>query len=657
MIRSIFFYGFILWMLIAASACVTVEKITDGTQAYQYKKYSKAIPMLKSELEKENDETIKAQKWYYLAESYRQTNQAQLAAQAYAQALELGYDREAMWKQVQMLKTEEKYEEASAVLKKYMTQHPDEKVAVQKELKACEDAMSWKAMKTGYVLTNLACNSAQDDFAGVLNQGYLVFTSSRESATGEEKYDWNEKKFYDLFQTRLDTKNFSTDTVSLLEAMNTDFHEGTCSYSKTGLMFYTKCGDASMEDSYCRIYMRQSNGDGTYGAEQVLNPFEETKVNCIQPFVSSDGKTLYFSSDIDAGVGGYDLYAITAQDEAWSEPQNLGSSINTEGNEFFPTLDEKNTLYFSSDTWQGMGGLDIYKATGSGKRYMIENMKSPINSGADDFGIQFLSVTTADKADSLLAKGVFSSNRTGGKGMDDLYGFIEKILPTPPVIVYEVRLHVIEKIHEDTLNPNSAVIDSQDIQLAKIQWILAGDTTLASTDGKGLDSLMIEDINEINIKVSKSGYFAQSKKVSIRKDKKYMIDHTITTDVMIVLERIHKDKEIVLDDIYYDYDSTAIRADAALVLDRVATILIENPELKIQMGSHTDCRGSATYNEKLSQGRAEKAVEYLVKKGIAATRLSAKGYGESSPIATCDCKKCTESDHQKNRRSTFKVID
>jgi outer membrane protein OmpA-like peptidoglycan-associated protein len=285
-------------------------------------------------------------------------------------------------------------------------------------------------------------------------------------------------------------------------------------------------------------------------------------------------------------------------------------------------------------------------------------MKYPVNSGGDDFGWIFEKVNPLDKY-KIKSQGYFVSNRPGGKGHDDIYRFVEQ-----KVKVYLVKGDVVEKKFEREGDPNSRIIGYTPLPRVEVSWVVsdssgniiskAQQTVKSDTTGS---FRFIADAEKIyRISAARTDYFSKSEQAStmgfltIEKD-------TITATVRIILDRIYKDVQVNISNIYYDYNKANIRADAALVLDTLVTLLKENPTVKVEIGSHTDSRGKDAYNMRLSQSRAQSVVDYLIKNGIDAQRLTAKGYGESQLTNDCDDgKKCTEEQHQANRRTTFKVL-
>jgi outer membrane protein OmpA-like peptidoglycan-associated protein len=317
-----------------------------------------------------------------------------------------------------------------------------------------------------------------------------------------------------------------------------------------------------------------------------------------------------------------------------------------------------------------MGGLDVFKTVkmGNGTWSQPQNLRAPINSGADDFSF----VVDEKNQNGALQNGFFTSNRKGGQGGDDIYAFKKITLPPLPVdtikkntsenpksITYKLLLegYVLEKIYAQSDNPNSKVVARKGIPNSVIAINIGKETKKIVSNEEGFFSLEALENTDYQFVASKENYLNNSTTFSTKGIAKDANNPTQKFEVEIVLDKIYKNKEITLENIYYDYDKWDIRNDAQPTLNQLAQTLVENPSIKIQLNSHTDCRGNDQYNEELSQRRAQAAVDYLISKGIASNRLTAKGYGETAPAVLCQCNKCSEDEHQANRRTTFKIVE
>jgi outer membrane protein OmpA-like peptidoglycan-associated protein len=451
---------------------------------------------------------------------------------------------------------------------------------------------------------------------------------------------------------------------------------GVCTLNKNGteLFLSRSVGYSKGDDAFNKLFVCSRSGtEEEWSAPEQL-PFQKDKVNYMHPALSSDGNTLFFAANDTDGWGGYDLCAMQRnprKESGWEEPVILGRNVNSSGNEVFPTIDA-DTLYFSSDGLPGMGGLDLFKSYRTDRGWTPPfNLKAPVNSGYDDFS--FLVLTTAPKntfkrPGELVRTGLLSSNRKseGAKGGDDIYRFEQRIpLPKPvppdtavvrvvtPKLILDV--YVLEKIHADPGDPNSIVIGRKPLTAAAVNAEFSGKNQSFNTNNEGFCRLELSESTDYAFSASFPGYLSDKARFSskgIARDPNNPVQYF---ELEIVLDKIYRQTESVLENIYYDYDKWDIRKDAEPSLDRLAEILRQNSDIKIQLGSHTDCRGNDAYNLGLSQKRAQSAVSYLISKGIDPSRLSAAGYGETSPAASCACARCTEAEHQMNRRTTFKI--
>jgi peptidoglycan-associated lipoprotein len=535
----------------------------------------------------------------------------------------------------------------------------------RREIAACTQAAQWLAdtAYSAFTVQNSAFNSLFADYSPALYaNGTLVVTSDRSTALGKDIYNWTGNKFADLYTVDPNVSG-SLKPFEAASSINSKFNEGTATFN-TALneIFFTRCGGDDAEISYCKIFSSKKIGDSWTIPEML--PFVKEKINYGTPTISPDGNTLYFSSNDPEGWGGFDIYVCPRSKEGlFDEPKVLPRTVNSTGNELYPTLDG-DTLYFSSDYFAGLGGLDIFKSykQRDGSWSSPRNMLPPINSGADDFTF------VVEKSSN---GGYFTSSRIGGKGNDDIYRFQrrtpkEKPIPpkpkldTPKAVVYQLILDgvVLEKIYEQADNPNSRVIGRKPLAESSVDVLMPnGKTQRISTNAEGAFSMRLDENADYLYKGSHVGYLNNETKFSTKGIGRDAANPIQKFEIEIVLDKIFKNKEIVLENIYYDYDKSDIRPDAQPTLNRLAEILNRNPQIKIQLSSHTDCRGNDDYNLKLSQRRADAAVAYLISQSIAPERLTAKGYGESAPADPCECKKCTEDQYQANRRTTFKVLE
>lgn len=658
-----FLYSLVVFL--AIPACTYVQKIKDGTTAFERKQFKKAITMLKSEYKREKSRIEKGKLAFYLGESYKFTNQSDEAIQWYLTAYDNSYGTEALEEYAYALKRTQQYAEAIQAFKDlgFEIGSPYE---YKREIRNCEIAMKWlsEGAYEEYTVSKVDFNNRSADFSPSIYLGNaLVFSSDRDESMGEEAYEWTGKDYMDLFVVDLNTN----DVTPFESPINTVHNEGSAVFNADfSEMYFIRCFGDENNQAFCKIMMSQKDGN-SWTVPRVLS-FVESEVNYKSPAISSDGNTLYFAANHPDGWGGYDIYESQRMPEGWDIPKLLSRNVNTIGNELFPTIDE-DTLYFSSDFHAGMGGLDIFRVhkRDNGEWTSTFNLKAPINSGADDFNyvVDYRASIIDPK---VIHKGYFTSTRDDGDGLDDIYAFERRVPPPPPPkdttqeepeIIYTMILngYVLEKIYENADDPNSKVLGRKPLDGADIQITINGKSETIKVGEDGFFSIKLEEDTDYDFFATKEGYLNNDERFSTKGISKDSNNPNQEFEIEIELDKIFKNKEIVLENIFYDFDEDYIRNDAKPTLNELADLLSQNPDVKIELASHTDCRGNANYNQDLSARRAQSAVNYLVSAGIANDRLSARGYGKAAPAVDCICARCSEEQHQANRRTTFKIID
>lgn len=662
------------------SACSYQEKIKDGKTAYARKQYAAAIPMLKKDYEKLKQNNDKAAQAYLLAMSYKKTHQYEEAAQYFTIADDLFYGKDAALQAAQMLQYAQNYDDAIKAYQKAGRQAGDLNY-YREQIIACRNAKTWlqTEKETGYKVNKYVFDAqTSNELTPVIYQdSLLLFTADKTTVENKkEKYKWTDRSYFEVYQVPLTavTENKNQKPAIFPFPKKSTYHSATPVFNKDFTeMYFCECGsdDKDVLIDYCKLKYAKKNGNEW--SEPININLGDPQANYIHPYLKeldNGAKILFYASDTKQGYGGYDLYsAIWVQDEQrFSNPRNLGT-INTKGNEVFPTFDA-DTLYFSSDGHPGMGGLDVFTTVRTPNTQNWSkpvNLKAPINSGADDFSFIFLKGDSVSVDSVLYRKGLFTSNRYSDKTYNDhIYLWQKETIirdttpvDTPAIAQAKIRLHGIvqAKVFNIAGNPNSGLQGYTPLPAASVQ-VSSEDTvfTIGVEENATFD-IMLSKETDYTLRASKNGYFANAINVST---KGLVWDEskgdTIINDT-IILEQIFLNQEIVLENIYYDYDDDKIRADAQPTLNQLAELLIRNPDIRIQLSSHTDCRGSDKYNLALSQRRAESAVRYLESKNIAPQRMLAKGYGESKPSNTCKCETCSEDEHQANRRTTFMVLE
>ncbi len=609
------------------------------------------------------------QKSYMLGIAYKNLSDSDNALKWFIESAKNDYGIDAFWEMAYMLKKKERYEDAILSFQRLrnMTNRED---LIAQEIEKCRLAIKMHRLgdTTQISVVPMPLNSEALDYSPQIYQDkYIVFTSDREQSTGALTYLWTGNKFSDLYKAGLDGTN-----VELFDKdINSIHNEGTACFNRDGTeMFYTFC-HSETGDSYCRIVRRTLTEKGWTEPELVFK--HKPKVNYGDPVLIEKDEVLIFITDDPTGIGGHDLYySVIESNGQWSDPELMPSYLNTSGNERFPTWHD-GYMYYSSDHFAGLGGLDIYrtKLREDGSWTRPENMSFPFNSSEDDYGLIFL-------PDSLLPitvhkAGFFTSSR-GIYGGDDIYSFVEYfpegVIRSPivaldtvvndvPIIAekkYFLLLRVKEHLYANPDNPNSYVVGTKAVDNAFVQIKKDGGQEMRATDKQGLFLLPISEEYRASFVVGKTGYLNQKHEITIDTRSDDFPDGFVY-EYDLTLDKIYEGIDIVLDDIYYEFNEAAIREDAKPALDKLVEILENNPGIRLELSAHTDCRGEEQYNLDLSEARAASAVGYLIGRNALFTeRLQSKGYGESQPEVDCVCERCSEDEHQLNRRTTFKIV-
>jgi peptidoglycan-associated lipoprotein len=538
---------------------------------------------------------------FHMAECYRETNNSSRALSGYTNAIRYKYtDSTAILHSARMLHKLGRYAEATKQYRSFLEISPQNTLA-QNGLAGCDSAIVWKNNPTRYVVKKMdKISSREGEFSPVLSgEAYdvLYFTSSRKDATGDEKSSITGVKNNDFFMVKQNEKKQWMKPEKIESAINTEFDEGAGSITPDGSqMYYTYCTEDSEAPRTAKIQVSSRSG-AQWGAGQEVEITKDSTQMTAHPAVGADGY-LYFVSDRIGGYGGKDLWRVPIDQIGSTFPENLGPEINTPCNEMYPYMREDSVLYFSSDGHPGIGGLDIFKAKqNKGGSWRIENMKAPINSMSDDFGITFA---------GRKENGFFSSNRNDGRGADHIYSFA---LPT--VYVY-VEGWVLDKDEEIIENATVRIVGKDGTN----QRIVARkDGTYYMEVAPGMDYVMMGGA---------PGFLNQKQMLSVPNDGKnetYYIDFYLPSI----------SKPIVVENIFYDFDKATLRPESKEALGEIIAMMEDNPNVTIELSAHTDRKGSDAYNQNLSQRRAQSVVNYLIANGVAADRLQAVGYGKSQP--------------------------
>lgn len=635
-------YILFLSIFLCLTSCSLTKKIKDGTTAFDRKQYSVAIELFQDEYRSASSDTERAKIAYKTAESYANIGRNQEALDWYRRASTNGYDKIALVREAFTLKKLEKYQEAQKLFKR-LDSELNTSYNFKREVAICRLADTWLAKidEASYKVEPVPFNTIDDEYAPILLKNRLLFyTSDKKHEDNQGIYKWTGRDFSDIYMYNIDSKQ----ETKLDPRINTTHNEGTATFLNDGdQMIFTRCLiDSEDQDDYCQL-MISDLVNGEWKEPEYL-PFVAEDANYGHPFWIQKDSILFFSSKQNGGYGGFDIYFTQLDSMAtWSRPVALSSKINTIGDEKFPSF-YNDTLYFASDGLAGMGGLDIFYTflDKNGNWVTPYNMKAPINSGSDDFGITLF--TDSRRKDI----GFFTSARNGS---DDIFAIKKNHIPKETENNEPKEENLFVAVSVLTKDSNGAVLPTSTADIS-----INSQMTNQKLNEQGF---LIQEVDAGNYKINvkKSGFYAQSKELICTQADIPMDQTNYTYQITFVLEPIIANKEIVLENIFYDFGEFAIRDDAKPSLNELAELLLTNPEISIELSSHTDCRGNDPFNLKLSQQRAQAAVDYLVQRGINASRMIAKGYGETDPTVTCACDDCTEEQHQLNRRTSFKVIN
>ena len=500
-----------------------------------------------------------------------------------------------------------------------------------------------KANSGRYKIEDAGINSIYSDYGTALYANEIVFASARDTGSlGQRKHKWTNQYFTNLYSANLGENMTPEEPQKFDKKINSKFHESTPAFTKDGkTMYFTrnnyldgKKGKDANKITLIKIYKATLENDSWSNITEL--PFNSDNYSVAHPTLSPDGKTLYFASDMPGTLGQSDLFKVKLNDDgSYGIPENLGKTINTEGRETFPFVNDENEIYFASDGHPGLGGLDVFVSNinANGTFSDVQNLGADINSPKDDF---------AYLIDTKSRRGFFTSNRDGGLGYDDIYKFLElRKITCQQILFGEITDLVTAELLPDT---KITLFDNQFNTIS---------TTVS--DDKAAYSFTVECGKTYYVRAQKPEYTAKELKTTIGEENG-------KTYLPIALENA-KCKVTIGDDlgkcfnikmIYFDLDKSNIRQEAAFDLEKILDVLNQNPTMKLDIRSHTDSRQTFKYNEALSDRRAKSTINWLIKNGVSADRLTGKGYGETQLVNKCsDDVECTEEEHQLNRRSEF----
>lgn len=562
-----------------------------------------------------------------LADSYFNTFNASEATKWYARAVETPQDAETYYRYAQMLKAQGKYEEANKQMQSFASKAPNDQRA--KDFKANPNYLpSLLDKQKKFDIKSLDINSDKSDFGAVLHQNNLYFTSARNGA--RKNYGWNEEPYLDIYKATYNVDGTITNAEPVAD-LNSKWHDGPSSLSADGNTIYfssesfkEKGGfekDKSINAKLGQVNLYKATMANGKWSNITQLPFNSNTYSTGNPSLSKDGKTLYFASNRPGSIGGTDIWKVALNaDGSYGEPENLGSKVNTEGEENFPFVTEDNkTLYFASSGRQGFGGLDVFAYDMT--KGESTNLGKPVNSEKDDFAFSL----NAEKNIGFL-----STNRSG---VDNIY------LATPICGVEVITVVTDAKTGKVLSNAKVAIVDEK-------KNVIATETSGAN----GEVAYYVECNKAYTIQASKDGYESNTFPVAVSKGEARKVEAALNPIDVIVTET-----EVVLKPIFFEFNKSNITQEGAFELDKLVQVLQNNKSMVVLAKAHTDNRGSDVYNLRLSDARAKSTVQYILSKGISKEQISGKGMGETEPKV--DCKEnCSEEQHAENRRSEFLIV-
>jgi len=700
--------------------------VKQAHKMYDNMAYAKAIDLYEYAVEKNVKDPMILRN---LADSYEKIRAFEEASKYYAQLVQMeGSVPSDYLNYAQNLKTVGNYSESKTWMSKFASAVGSDSRAI-KHNAAGNYEVDLKKNADRYNITALNINTPGMDWGPSVYGNKLVFASNRSVLpTTRRKHSWNNRSFLDLYEGQLTTEGNVQNPQLVNGKLNTKYHEGGSCFSPNGeTIWFTrnnyyekKVGKTTEQVINLKIYSVSKDVNGQWSNELKF-PHNSNEYSVGHPTLTKDGKTMYFTSDMPGGMGGKDIWKCSLDDSSeWSVPVNCGD-VNTEGDEMFPFIAEDGTLYFASNGHVGLGGLDVFAATGSGTNWSVENMGYPLNDAWDDFALVLRNET----------EGYFSSNRPGGQGSDDIYKFIMDPKPRlaitgvikneenknplkgakailvdangnvleetvvgddgkfdfdldPELCNYKIKVNNGEgwstaQTNNTPCNPSDPLIDEGDIYLAEMKFGAIGtikdkatsapiqDFKVILMDNKGneIDAKMTSGMGKVDfplegdtdykIRFEKQGYLAKNGQFTTMGMEPGIIE--INKFVDLNFETVEVGKVFEIENIFFDLNKDNIRPDAAVELDKIVKIMNENPTIVIELGSHTDSRGSDKYNADLSDRRAKSSAAYIVSRGIASNRISGRGYGEAQLKNRCkNGVKCSDAEHQANRRTEFKIV-
>ncbi len=653
--KNIIIYSIAFLAVAATMSCGSERSIRKGDQYAAVNEYYEAAREYRKAYRKisPKEKSKRATVAWKMGECYRKSNNAVRAVGAYSNAVRYNHPDSLALRHLADAQLEKgDYKDAAKSYEAYLQLAPGDRLA-QVGLQAAQQSLEWKKNPNRYIVKRAKeLNGQRSDYCPMYvgdDTTMIVTTSTRKEASGDEISGITGQKKADIFLTKRDDKGKWQKTEIIEGEINSEYEDGACAFTPDGkTMYFTRCVSDDQSPRYAAIYS-SNRSDASWSGVKKVEISSDTLTLFAHPAVSPDGNWLYFTSDMGGGFGGLDLWRFYIGSNRALEGivENLGEGINTEGDEQFPAFGPQGELFFSSDGYPGMGGLDIYCATQLNDTvWRVENMMAPINSNGDDFGMTFA---------PGLYRGYFSSNRGDARGWDHIYSFLL------PETVHTLFGWVYEK---DGYELPEAVIHMVGKDGTNTSFGVMKDGSYSVRVTPGVDYVMLG---------SCKGYLNTMQELSAD-----TIEGTVKYQRDFALPSITR--PVLIDNIFYEFDRATLTDESKASLDELVKLLNLNPHVTIELSAHCDYKGSDEYNVRLSQARAESVVKYLIEHGIDSERLTPKGYGEEKPkivhkkltekypflkendvltenfIQSLESEELQEICNQLNRRTEFQVL-
>lgn len=624
-------------------------QMTRADKLFANFNYPEAIEAYEAELNKSTKkEGYISQR---IADSYRLMGDYANAMQWYGKVVGLkGVDAVNYFQYAKMLESTGHHDSAKVWFEKYIEKLPADTRAQKHRAYSSEKIAELLKDDGKYEILPVNINTEHDEFSPAFLGKKIAFVTNRtkEVSLIRRKHVWNNMPFFDIYVSDRQDDNDLIDPNPFPQ-YNGSYHEGPLTFTRDAKRIYftrnASRGNSLLKGTnktvnlmiYTARKVTLGSGEEKWTDAEALG-FNSTEYSCEHPTVTADGQKLYFASDQPGGEGGMDLYVCDKTILGWSRPRNLGPEVNTSGDEVFPFITAQGDLYFSSNGHLGLGGLDVYKAFKDKENKGFKNVTNlgyPVNDVLDDFGF-ILDVNQVD--------GYFTSNRDGGMGRDDIY-----------------RVKVLEKVEEEIEEPTTPQLEVFVFDKVTRKGLDGAVVNIFTGKGELVNAIQVNDTGFF--RTERSAYTGELRFITSYTN--YSSNRQVVTIENLPIDNarinlpLSKDlgKVLNINPIYFDYDKSNIRPDAAIELDKIVRIMKENPTMVIEVASHTDCRGKGPYNYSLSNRRAKSSREYIISRGIDASRVYGQGYGETQLTNQCeDGVYCSEPAHQLNRRTEFRIV-